>query len=104
MVGDPIVDGLVVLLRVLDVLVHLVRVVLLTRLVPSTWTGTKTESGGNEMRDGVRVHTHVDTDGEAFGVDLLGSLDVDVVASSWRRRVEARVVRGELTTVGWKRS
>ena len=100
MVGDPIVDGLVVLLRVVDVLVHLVRVVLLTRLVPSTWTGTKTESGGNEMRDGVRVHTHVDTDGEAIRVDLLRGLDVDVAARRGRRGVEAWVVRGELAAEG----
>ncbi len=44
--------------------------------------------------------THVDTDGERVREELLRGLDVDVLDSGGRPRVEVRVVRGELTTVG----
>lgn len=70
-VGDPVVDGLIVLLGVFDVLVNLGRVVRLTRAVPGA---------------------HVDADGEAVRKNLLRSLDVDVLAGSRRGRVEVRVV------------
>ena len=50
------------------------------------------------------TRTHVDADGEAIGVDLLSSLDVDVLGSGGRRRVEARVVRRKLTAEGCERN
>ena len=43
----------------------------------------------------VYQHTHVNTDGKAIGIDLLSSLNVDVLGSCRRCRVEARVVRRE---------
>lgn len=43
----------------------------------------------------------MDADSETIGVDLLGSLDVDVAASSRRRGVEMRVVRRQLSTEGY---
>jgi hypothetical protein len=77
-VGDPVVNRLVVLRSVGDVLVHLVGVVRLGGNVPGT---------------------HMDADGETVGVDLLGGLNIDVLRRGRRRRVEARVMRGELATV-----
>lgn len=43
----------------------------------------------------------MDADSETVGIDLLGSLDVDVAASSRRRGVEMRVVRRQLSTEGY---
>lgn len=44
--------------------------------------------------------THMDTDGEAIGVDLLSSLDVDVLAGSGRTRVEVGVMGGQFAAEG----
>lgn len=44
--------------------------------------------------------SHVDSDGQRVRQDSLGRVDVDVAASSRRRRVETRMVGSELTTVG----
>lgn len=82
-VSDPVVNGLVVLLSVLDVLVDLGRIVRLAWTVPGA---------------------HVDADGEAVRKNLLRSLDVDVLAGSRRGRVEVRVVRSELPAERYARS
>ena len=82
-IRDPVVDGLVVLLGVLYVLDHLLRVVRFRGAVPGA---------------------HVDADGEAVGVDLLGRLDVDVAARRRGVGVEVRVVGGELATEGCGRA
>ena len=79
-VGNPVVDGLVVLLGVLDVLVDLAGIVGLAGSVPGT---------------------HVDADGEAVGQELLRGPDVDVLARGGRVGVEVRVVGGELAAEGW---
>ena len=64
---------------VLDVLVHLRRVVRLAGAVPGA---------------------HVDADGQGVREQLLRGLDVDVVARRGRVGVELRVVRGELAAEG----
>ena len=83
MVRNPVVDCLVVLGGVLDVLVHLRRVVHVAGLVP---------------------RAHVDADRQPVRVDLLRSPDVDVAARRGGVGVEARVVRRKLTAEGCERN
>ena len=80
MICDPVVDRLVVILGVLDILMHLRRIVCVAGLVPGA---------------------HVDADGEAVGQELLRGPDVDVLAGGGRVGVEVRVVGGELAAEGW---
>ena len=77
MVRDPIVDSLIVLLRVLDIFMDLRGIVGLARAVPCA---------------------HMNTDSKAIGEDLLRSLDIDIQARRGRGRVEVWMVGGELTT------
>ena len=79
MVRDPVVNRLVIVLAILDILMHLRRIVRVAGLVPGA---------------------HVDADGEAVREQLLRRLDVDVASIRRRVGVEARVVRGELATEG----
>ena len=79
MVRDPVVDRCIVLLRVLDVLVHLGRVVRLAGTVP---------------------RAPVDADGEPVREQLLRGPDVDITTRRGRGRVEVRVVRGKLAAEG----
>lgn len=44
--------------------------------------------------------SHVDSDSQPVGQDSFGRLDVDVSASSRRRRVESRMMGSELATEG----
>ena len=74
-VRDPVVDRLVVRGRVLDVLVHLRRVVRLRGGVP---------------------RAHVDAHRQPVREQPLRGLQVDVASGCWGVRVEARVVRGQL--------
>lgn len=95
-VGNPIVDRLVVLLGVLDVLVDLGWVVYVTWLVPRTCNGYQSSCPRMERQ---QKRTHVDADGETVGENALGGLDVDVLARSRRRRVEVRVVGSQFATI-----
>jgi len=76
MVGDPVVDGLVVFLGILDILVNLAGVVGIAWLVPSA---------------------HVDSNGESVGENALRGLDVKIFRRRGRCRVEARVVGSQFT-------
>lgn len=98
MVGDPVVDGLVVLFGVLDGVVHLVGIVGLRGTVPCTYDTIESEAA-TQLATKTSL-THVDANSEAVRVDLLRSLDVDVAASSWGAGVEVRVMRSQLATEG----
>lgn len=78
-IGDPIINGLVVFFGVRNVLVHLGRVVCITWLVPCT---------------------HVDSHGKTVGEDFLGCLEIDILARRRRVGMEMRMVRRELSAEG----
>ena len=96
-VCNPVIDGLVILLRVHDIFVDLRGVVRLAGDVPGTYASLNTSTGGKIQR-----HTHMDTNGKAIGVDLLSSLDIDILSRGRRCRVEAWMMRSELATVRCK--
>ena len=95
MVSNPIVDGLVVVLGVLDVFVDLLRVVLISR--PTRRSASRSQD--NFLVCSLVPSAHVDNDGQAIGEDSLSRFDVDIVAGSRRRGVEARVVGRKFATV-----
>lgn len=81
MVRDPVVDSLIILLRVLDVLVDL--------------RGIKGFSGA-------MPGTHVNADGESIRKNLLRGLDINIPACGRRGRVEVWMMGGELATEGFR--
>ena len=77
MVGDPVVDRVVVLLRVNDIVVDFLRVVHVSWFVP---------------------RAHVNTDRQTVWEKLLRCPEVNVLARRWRVRMEVGMVGSELAT------
>jgi len=79
MVCNPVINGLIVFLAILDVLVNFFGVINFTRFMP---------------------RSHVNSDSESVGKRILGRLDVDILTSSRGCRVEAWMMGSELSTEG----
>lgn len=75
--GNPIIDGLVVLCRVLDAIMNLLSIILLTGLVPST---------------------HMYAYSEAVRKNAFSSLDINIVADGRGVRMEVRMMGCQFTT------
>ena len=76
---DPIVNGLIILGRVLDTVMNLLGIVFFSWFVPST---------------------HMQSDSETIGKNALGSPQINVMANSRRIGMEMWVMRSQFTTEG----
>jgi hypothetical protein len=109
-VSDPVINGLVVFRRVLDVLVDLAGVVWRSRATERLVFAILKEHihtcarNPTDLLGLIHAFTsktgayHVDSDGEAVGENAFGSLNVDVHRRRGGRGVEVRVVGSQLAT------